>query len=105
MVMELDFSNIQDLESMHLLLKEKFGFPDFYGKNVNALIDCLTSLRHPEDYMTTIVLEKDEILILRIKSINFKYSIIINHLFISICDVNQRYESSGNTPPIHLVLI
>ncbi|WP_442872765.1 barstar family protein [Chitinophaga sp. 212800010-3] len=38
--MELDFSNINELAQMHQLLKEKFGFPDFYGKNVNALIDC-----------------------------------------------------------------
>ena len=38
MIVELDFSEIQDLERMHLLLKKKFGFPDFYGKNVNALI-------------------------------------------------------------------
>ena len=44
MIVELDFSEIQDLERMHLLLKKKFGFPDFYGKNVNALIEYATAL-------------------------------------------------------------
>ena len=104
MVVELDFSEIQDLEGMHLLLKKKFGFPDFYGKNVNALIDCLSSLRYPEDGMTNIILRENEILTLMIKSLDFKNPIIVNHLFISICSVNQKYESFGKIPPIHVVL-
>lgn len=48
---------------MHEYLKKEFGFPDFYGANVNALIDCWTSLRFPEDGMVEITIEDNEVII------------------------------------------
>ncbi len=32
----------------HDYLKEAFGFPDYYGKNLDALYDCLSDLRNTE---------------------------------------------------------
>lgn len=40
MNINIDFKNVKTLKDMHYMLKEIFGFPDFYGYNVNALIDC-----------------------------------------------------------------
>ncbi len=37
----LDFKNCKTLGEIHLLLKEKFGFHDFYGENWDALWDLL----------------------------------------------------------------
>lgn len=37
----LDFSNCKNAIDMHRELKEKFGFPDYYGENLSALWDCL----------------------------------------------------------------
>ena len=37
----LDFSLVDGRASAHKLLAEKFGFPDYYGKNLDALHDCL----------------------------------------------------------------
>lgn len=36
-------------EAVHDYLMEAFEFPDYYGKNLDALYDCLTELG-PEDY-------------------------------------------------------
>ena len=40
----LDFSGCKYLGEIHLILKTKFGLPDYYGKNWDALWDCLRYL-------------------------------------------------------------
>lgn len=40
-IVVLDFSKAQSLETVHDLLKEAFGFPEYYGRNWDALADCL----------------------------------------------------------------
>ena len=37
----LDFSKCKYLGEIHLMLKEKFGLPEYYGENWDALWDCL----------------------------------------------------------------
>lgn len=43
----LDFENISNKEEMHKYLAEKFEFPDYYGKNLDALFECLTDIADP----------------------------------------------------------
>ena len=43
----LDFENISGKEEMHRYLAEKFEFPDYYGKNLDALFECLTDIAEP----------------------------------------------------------
>lgn len=40
----LDFSKCKYWGDVHKLLKEKFGFPEYYGENWPALRDCLDGL-------------------------------------------------------------
>ena len=101
---KLDFSAITNLSEMHEYLKKEFGFPDFYGANVNALIDCWTSLRFPEDGMVEITIEDNEVLLLEIKNLPSKSHIILNHFLIAIQAVNNRYTSKGKLPCIYLNL-
>ena len=54
MIVRLDARRIADWDSFHAVFAEAFGFPGFYGRNLNAWIDCMTSLDAPEDGMTTI---------------------------------------------------
>ncbi len=40
----LDALKMQEKDAAHEYLKEVFGFPEYYGKNLDALYDCLTDL-------------------------------------------------------------
>lgn len=50
----IDGRRINDWPSFHAVFAEVFGFPEFYGRNMNAWIDCLTCLDDPSSGMTTI---------------------------------------------------
>ena len=40
----LDFTDCEHLGEIHLILKTKFGLPEYYGENWDALWDCLRYL-------------------------------------------------------------
>ena len=37
----VDFRKAKTYEDLHEILKKSLGFPDYYGKNLDALWDCL----------------------------------------------------------------
>ena len=39
----LDFDGMETREEVQEYLAEKFEFPDYYGRNLDALYDCLTA--------------------------------------------------------------
>ena len=54
MVVNLDTSRITDWDTFHTVFAEVFGFPDFYGRNMDAWIDCMTYLDDPDAGMTRV---------------------------------------------------
>ena len=66
----LDTRAITDWASFHDACQAAFGFPEFYGRNVNAFIDCLNYVDEgdgmsrfhlaPGETLTIEVLEADE---------------------------------------------
>ncbi|MCU5489938.1 MULTISPECIES: barstar family protein [Bacillus cereus group] len=46
-IMGIDVCNINSAKELHLLLKEKLEFPDFYGENWDAFWDCITGFVSP----------------------------------------------------------
>jgi hypothetical protein len=53
-VVEIDTTAVTDWDSFHDVFESSMGFPDFYGRNMNAWIDCMTCLDEPRDGMTSV---------------------------------------------------
>lgn len=43
----IDCTQMTDRDALHTYLKETLGLPEYYGKNLDALFDCLTELDQP----------------------------------------------------------
>lgn len=48
----LDGNILSDAAQMHDYLKQQLDFPEYYGKNLDALHDCLTDLQDIEIIIT-----------------------------------------------------
>src|SRR5262245_28456929 len=53
-LVKIDTRRIHDWDTFQDAFAEAFGFPGFYGRNMNAWIDCLTYLDDPGDRMTKV---------------------------------------------------
>jgi hypothetical protein len=62
----LDTRQIRDWPTFHDVVAKAFGFPEFYGRNMDAWIDCMTSLDSPEDGMPNVHAEPGGVLVLQL---------------------------------------
>ena len=69
-LVKIDCANIKDWGSFHEEFARVLGFPDFYGRNMDAWIDCMSSLSDPNDGMTQIHCEKGEVVTIELANIN-----------------------------------
>ncbi|WP_163100705.1 barstar family protein [Peribacillus alkalitolerans] len=53
-IVTIDISNVQTTNDLHLLLKDKLEFPDFYGENWDAFWDAITGLISMPDKLVLI---------------------------------------------------
>lgn len=53
-MIRVDANSIVDAESFHSVFATVLGFPSFYGRNMDAWIDCLSDLDNPSSGMTTV---------------------------------------------------
>jgi RNAse (barnase) inhibitor barstar len=102
----LDGRRIADWKSFHDECRAAFGFPDFYGRNMDAWIDCLGGLRD-DDGMTKFALRDDETLCIEVLHSGFlrqKAPEILEALEECTAEVNERCIESGQKPPLSLQL-
>jgi len=66
MVITIESSDLVDSARFHSALARAFGFPDFYGNNVSALVDCLGDLDNPSTEMTKIHLLPGQTMVIRV---------------------------------------
>ena len=53
-LIRIDGSRLSGWDSFHSGFASAFGFPGFYGRNMDAWVDCMTSLDAPEHGMTSV---------------------------------------------------
>ena len=64
----LDCKSICDWPSFHAEFCRVFGFPSFYGYNMDAWIDCMSSLDAPEDGLSSVHCSRGMVLTLDLKN-------------------------------------
>ena len=97
-VVRIPTSRIKDWESFHRVFAEVMGFPDFYGRNMNAWIDCMSSLDTPEDRLTKIHCTPPDVVVLHledVKTFREKHRDIYDALVDSSSFVNYRLLAVG----------
>jgi len=97
-----DCNQIKDWESFHGVFAEHFEFPDFYGRNMDAWIDCMSYLDDPDSGMTKITCDRGEYIILELEIIqNFqkKYPNLYEAIIECFAFVNCR-SLEADEPPL-----
>ncbi|MEL7185681.1 MAG: barstar family protein [Pseudomonadota bacterium] len=101
----IDCANIEDWDSFHDEFNRVFAFPDFYGRNMDAWIDCMTSIDAPDDGMSGIHCEKDGFLTIELENVNELRGNRIEY-FEAVVDcvafVNWRRIETGDKPVLAL---
>ena len=53
-LVRIDGAQLRDWDSFHSLFASAFGYPCFYGRNMDAWIDCMSTLDDPVAGLTRI---------------------------------------------------
>ena len=65
-VITIAADQISDWDSFHSVFQAALGFPEFYGRNMNAWIDCMTDIDDPSGGMTNVSVARGGLVALRI---------------------------------------
>jgi hypothetical protein len=97
---------ITDWETFHDVFAGVLGFPSFYGRNMDAWIDCMTSADDPDAQMVARAVLPGELLTLQIDDIS-DFASRCPELFKALIEctafVNHRRVEVGNTPVLSLL--
>jgi Barstar (barnase inhibitor) len=106
-VIAIAVDRITDWASFHNVFQHTLGFPDFYGRNMDAWIDCMTSVNAAADGLTTVTVPPGEVLVLRIDDpFDFKRRCPEQYDALIECSafVNYRRTDVGEPPVLALLL-
>jgi RNAse (barnase) inhibitor barstar len=69
-LIKVDTRRITNWDTFHRVFAAAFGFPDFYGRNMNAWIDCMTDLDDPGARMTSVHAEPGGVVVLELEHVD-----------------------------------
>ena len=97
-------SQIKDWESFHDRFAQRLGFPDFYGRNMDAWIDCLT-YADTNDGMLAITAPPGDVLTLQLEDCR-EFAARCPEIYQALADcaafVNWRRIEVGERPILAL---
>lgn len=99
---------IVDRRSFHRAFKDLLGFPDWYGANMDAWIDCMLELDDVESGSTELKLDPEETLqveVTRVESFAERTPRILEDLVVCTAFVNQEYVERTGKPKVSLVFL
>lgn len=70
-LLRIDGKKIVDWDHFHDLFSKALGFPGFYGRNMAAWVDCMSSIDYPEDQLTQVHVGKGGTLTIHVE--NYEY--------------------------------
>ena len=104
-LIRIDGRRVVDSKSFHEVLSEAFGFLKSYGKNLDALIDCLTHLDDPAAKMSTLHITAGTVATVVIDhgdAFGGKHAELLGTLANAIAFVNWRRIEKGQPPILAL---
>ncbi len=100
-VVNIDLSQITDWETFHTVFADVMGFPAFYGRNMDAWIDCMTDLDVPKNGLTKVHAPSGGVVVLNLQHVDDfikrcpdQYEAILD----SSAFVNYRRSTDGSDP-------
>ena len=106
-VINIPTGKIVDWESFHDVFDEALGFPGYYGRNMNAWIDCLTYADDTESGMVANSVASGDLLTLSIvDAADFKLRCPEQFDALIECTafVNHRRREVGDGPVLALII-
>ena len=95
---------IRNEKTFHAVCQRMFGFPDFYGHNMDAWIDCLSCLDDPAAEMCSFTLAPGELLVVVVPGCAGLKQEVFDELIDGAVAVNSRFVERGKQPLLALVL-
>ncbi|MEZ4401121.1 MAG: HutD family protein [Kofleriaceae bacterium] len=102
LVITVDGAAMTTWPDAHAELARVLGFPDFYGANLDALIDCLTYLDEPDAGMSRVHVRPGGVLVLSVRNAPALPTELYAGLADALAFVNFRRIDSGSGPVVAL---
>lgn len=103
-VVRINAAKILTWRAFHSYFYKTFGFPEFYGRNMHAWIDCMGDLDKADNGMSTFTVRRGQLLVLQISNIDElkKSRDIYQALLECTAHINNRRMQAGELPIIVL---
>jgi len=101
----IDADAIVDWATFHDVFTEAFGFPGFYGRNMDAWNDCMTHLDDPGEELSEVTCAKGDYVVIELANVEaFKKRCPEQYAALVECTafVNWRRMEKGSPPLLML---